>query len=175
MRVIRSNNSFIRGRNSHKVKYSGRCQVLAPLSTRVMSLAVLVPASASFAVHHFPASADSVVAQGPTTILSISKDSTNRPLLYRIIDFAYWLERWIADVIDLLLRSGFLFFNFSPAVLSLPLLVLGEKGSSTWWNIFRDSIRRSGPCTTKFAQWLATRPDLFPLFICENLQVRWIL
>jgi hypothetical protein len=56
-------------------------------------------------------------------------------------------------------------------LLALPLLAVGEKGSSTWWNILRDSIRRSGPCTTKFAQWLATRPDLFPLFICENLQV----
>ena len=39
-----------------------------------------------------------------------------------------------------------------------------------WWSIFKSSIKASGPCFTKLAQWVATRPDLFPGYICQELE-----
>ena len=27
----------------------------------------------------------------------------------------------------------------------------------------------TGPCLIKFAQWIATRPDIFPIFLCQEL------
>lgn len=82
-----------------------------------------------------------------------------------------WLEKKIKDLITIVLRAIYLFMAFSPAAVSSPLLLLcDEKCDKWWWKTLRDCVRRSGPCLTKFAQWIATRPDLFPLSLCQNLQ-----
>lgn len=60
---------------------------------------------------------------------------------------------------------------FSPAFYSSPLLLLSSPDLCIlWWSIFKGSIKRSGPCFTKLAQWVSTRPDLFPRFICQELE-----
>lgn len=74
----------------------------------------------------------------------------------------YWL---------LLTRWFTLLFTYSPAVVSSPVLLYGdEKAVQQWWDLFKQCILSSGPCSIKFAQWISTRPDLFPKEICQQFQ-----
>lgn len=41
--------------------------------------------------------------------------------------------------------------------------------SRAWWETFKSCIKRSGPCSIKFAQWISTRPDLIPIRCCRQL------
>jgi predicted unusual protein kinase regulating ubiquinone biosynthesis (AarF/ABC1/UbiB family) len=88
--------------------------------------------------------------------------------LFRLVR---WLEESISHLATLFFRSIYLLMAFSPATTTFPLLLIGsDEIEKWWWNILRDCVRRSGPCSTKFAQWIATRPDLFPLSLCKNLE-----
>lgn len=59
--------------------------------------------------------------------------------------------------------------TFSPFIMSTPLVWLLSGVSPCvnkwWWKGVVWAIRRSGPAAIKFAQWAASRPDIFP----ENL------
>jgi hypothetical protein len=83
-------------------------------------------------------------------------------------------------------RVVFLAAAFTPPVCACPLLFLPAsftcvavlicRGSHAhiisagvrsaahkwWWALLRTSVLHAGACTIKFAQWAATRPDLFP-------------
>jgi hypothetical protein len=147
-----------------------------PLNSRFIyrHLVVLTTAvagcSISFDQSHLVAYADHCpIEVGATSQnLPINRDLN---ILHELLAYLELFNRKLSNILVLLLRSIFLLINFTPAVAAAPLLIFGDESSSVWWNIMRNSIRRSGPCTTKFAQWLATRPDLFPLSLCENLQV----
>ena len=84
--------------------------------------------------------------------------------------------RWLCGLLEgaqIAYRASELMLNFAPAILTSPLLLLRDPASPQsrwWWSLLRESIRRSGPCNTKFSQWIATRPDLFPLVLCQQLQ-----
>lgn len=70
-------------------------------------------------------------------------------------------------------RSVQLAFIFSPLLIATPLLLWNSNTSSceaAWWETLKTSIKRAGPCFTKFAQWTATRPDLFPERLCKELE-----
>lgn len=69
----------------------------------------------------------------------------------------------------ILLRTLFISIVYTPPLLLSPLL-LHKDFSDAWWEIFRSAVRDSGPCLTKLAQWVATRPDVFPLSLCLRLQ-----
>ena len=86
------------------------------------------------------------------------------------------------------------------AFIPLKLLSFFQSSSPSealWWDIFRSGqviviqvlychllrsalvygvyahrycICMSGPCITKFCQWVSVRPDLFPLEVCRNLR-----
>ena len=74
-------------------------------------------------------------------------------------------------LIAIFLRSIFLMYSFTPAAIASPLLLIANNDVTTlWWGILRNCIRKSGPCCMKFSQWISTRPDLFPLFLCKNLE-----
>ena len=74
-------------------------------------------------------------------------------------------------LIAIFLRSIFLMYSFTPAAIASPLLLVADDDvTSWWWGILRNCIRKSGPCCMKFSQWISTRPDLFPLFLCKNLE-----
>ena len=53
----------------------------------------------------------------------------------------------------------------------MAFLTCGGDHRHWWWAILRDCIRRAGPCSTKMAQWIATRPDLFDLEAVHELSV----
>ena len=82
-----------------------------------------------------------------------------------------WLQKKIETLFSLVSRSLYLMLCFGPAAVTVPLLLLDSEGCRQWWwAVLRNCVRRSGPCSTKFAQWIATRPDLFPLSLCKNLE-----
>ena len=89
------------------------------------------------------------------------------------------LRRKIVAWIDMILRAIYLSLVFAPAAITLPIaLVSGidqedvndKTRGAWWWPLLRNCIKNSGPCTIKFSQWIATRPDLFPLALCRQLQ-----
>jgi len=79
----------------------------------------------------------------------------------------------------MLVRTGTLATIFVPVFSTLPIAMTfqysqfinaAENIDFWWWRALRMAIRASGPCTIKLAQWMATRPDLFPFCVCRNLQ-----
>ena len=90
----------------------------------------------------------------------------------------FWrrLRRKVRVWIEMMIRSIYLGFIFAPAAITLPLAALqgldnDNSGSGGWWwQWLRNCVRRSGPCTIKFSQWLSQRPDLFPLLLCNELR-----
>ena len=81
------------------------------------------------------------------------------------------LKKKVDILVSLILRSIYLMLAFGPALLTSGLLLSDSDDiKGWWWAFFRNSIRKSGPCSTKFAQWIATRPDLFPMLLCKNLE-----
>jgi len=74
------------------------------------------------------------------------------------------------DVVRILKRVLYLALCFSPVVACSPLLLLQTpEVTHWWWEAVRRGIWAAGPCLTKFAQWAATRPDIFPLHLCDQL------
>lgn len=74
------------------------------------------------------------------------------------------------DVVRILKRALYLALCFSPAVTCSPLLLMQTPElTHWWWETVRRGIWAAGPCLTKFAQWAATRPDIFPLHLCDQL------
>lgn len=86
------------------------------------------------------------------------------------------LSSWLREIFEglrIVQRSAYLACLFAPTILTSPVLLLAGPDSVLvrwWWKLVRVSICTSGPCNTKFSQWVATRPDLFPLVVCHQLQ-----
>ena len=103
-------------------------------------------------------------------------DDGRGPLEALLLAALRWLRggaRSLMEAVRILQRTGYLTCIFAPSVLTSPVLLLFEEQSPTikwWWSLLRDCIRWSGPCNIKFSQWIATRPDLFPLVMCQQLQ-----
>ncbi|KAL6769703.1 hypothetical protein ACKKBG_A32035 [Auxenochlorella protothecoides x Auxenochlorella symbiontica] len=66
-------------------------------------------------------------------------------------------------------RAAFLGLLFLPALLSSPALWCGEAARSAWLRLACGTLARSGPAFIKWAQWAATRPDIFPADACAAL------
>lgn len=85
-----------------------------------------------------------------------------------------WLE-WFSNlwnkivwVSSLAFRSLELLTIYSPTFLTSPILLVNSSYyTDLWWRAFKYSISIAGPCHIKFAQWVATRPDLFPDYVCK--------
>jgi predicted unusual protein kinase regulating ubiquinone biosynthesis (AarF/ABC1/UbiB family) len=79
--------------------------------------------------------------------------------------------KWVVDFIKLLARLGLLGLYFTPAAVASPVLLTGSDAlKAGWWELIRCAIFASGPCLTKFAQWAATRPDIFNPKFCKELE-----
>lgn len=89
----------------------------------------------------------------------------------KITELLSWVRMTMNNLRAVVFRFIYLVFSFSPAVLTSPILLLDScEFKKWWWVVLRNCIRQSGPCFTKFAQWISTRPDLFPLSVCKNLE-----
>jgi hypothetical protein len=124
-------------------------------------------ADANFDDHH-----EEVTRPYAQKVESIITNQRSNSLLMKLVKLLRWLQKKIDNFITLVSRSMYLLLAFSPATLSAPLLLIaGDEFKRWWWSLLRNCIRTSGPCSTKLAQWIATRPDLFPLVLCKNLEV----
>lgn len=80
---------------------------------------------------------------------------------------------FLRDLLEMSFRLGSIFLLFSPSLFSWPIvhLIRSDFIYNKWWDILRSSIRLAGPCLSKFAQWISTRPDLFPYRVCKELEI----
>jgi aarF domain-containing kinase len=79
--------------------------------------------------------------------------------------------RYLRDLFRSLWRGAQLTLIFSPAMLSAPLLLFSDEAKhATWWKLFKSCVRTAGACFTKLAQWISTRPDLFPARVCREFE-----
>jgi aarF domain-containing kinase len=60
------------------------------------------------------------------------------------------------------LRFGWIMFKMLPGVVFAPLALFSKDVSRIWWNYTAWVLVSSGPTAIKFAQWVGTRPDIFP-------------
>lgn len=61
-----------------------------------------------------------------------------------------------------ILRASWIFFKLVPGLVTLPLAVFSSGVCRYWWKYVIWVLGTSGPTAIKFAQWMGTRPDLFP-------------
>jgi len=97
-------------------------------------------------------------------------ESTLSWLRNKVSDGVIYLLDKAGRLIKVILRGGVLSILFFPSAITSPVAIL-QTDPEWWWDLLRSAIRSSGPCFIKLSQWIATRPDLFPLYVCTHLQV----
>ncbi|XP_020590253.1 uncharacterized aarF domain-containing protein kinase 2-like [Phalaenopsis equestris] len=76
----------------------------------------------------------------------------------------------VLECFILLLRAAYLAILFSPIILMAPLAdSLGIQYRKIWLYLVHRTLERAGPAFIKWGQWAATRPDLFPGDLCNEL------
>ena len=61
-----------------------------------------------------------------------------------------------------LIRTGWIFLKLLPCAFTFPVAMVSERARCYWWKYALWVLATSGPTAIKFAQWVGTRPDLFP-------------
>lgn len=110
--------------------------------------------------------AQSVLAESNTmqTVNSCYSLASNN---YNILISFIWA---IMEKLMLLLRILYLMSLFAPAVAMAPFVdAFGGNYRKLWIHILHCSLERAGPAFIKWGQWAATRPDLFPKDICDQM------
>ncbi|XAR66378.1 Cadmium-transporting ATPase [Bertholletia excelsa] len=70
----------------------------------------------------------------------------------------------------LLLRALYLAVLFSPCMVMAPFAdSFGPRFRKVWLQVVHRTLERAGPAFIKWGQWAATRPDLFPRDLCNEL------
>ena len=68
-------------------------------------------------------------------------------------------------------RFFHLSFTFLPAIILSPLLFINQEWADWWISVqLKNALERAGPAFIKYAQWAATRPDLFSRDVCSAFQ-----
>lgn len=116
-----------------------------------------------------------ILACSPT---SLSQDE--KGLLSR---FVRWCKEWIEAVWEALqvsVRVSEIGLRLSPLLILSPAAYLASKlqqhqsGNSNVmsdmaWNYFIHAVQGLGPGYVKLCQWISTRRDIFPVFVCDRL------
>ncbi|KAL8512019.1 hypothetical protein ACS0TY_018469 [Phlomoides rotata] len=76
----------------------------------------------------------------------------------------------IFESIFLLLRALYLGILFTPSIVMAPFAdSFGPEFRKLWLQVVHQTLERAGPAFIKWGQWAATRPDLFPRDLCNEL------
>lgn len=86
--------------------------------------------------------------------------STSKPLNLSIV--APGQHTMLYRIFRALFRTGWILIKLFPCTLTLPVALLSERSRAYWWKYVLWALATSGPTAIKFAQWVGTRPDLFP-------------
>ncbi|XP_027908719.1 probable serine/threonine-protein kinase abkC isoform X1 [Vigna unguiculata] len=74
------------------------------------------------------------------------------------------------EVFILFLRAVYLVILFSPCIAMAPFVdSFGTQFRKTWIHVVRVTLEKAGSAFIKWGQWAATRPDLFPRDLCDEL------
>ncbi|KAL2640447.1 hypothetical protein AAZV13_06G228200 [Glycine max] len=74
------------------------------------------------------------------------------------------------EIFILFLRAAYLVILFCPCIAMAPLVgFFGTQFRKTWIHVVRVTLEKAGPAFIKWGQWAATRPDLFPRDLCDEL------
>ena len=74
------------------------------------------------------------------------------------------------SILRLTLRAMRLSFNFFPCISTAWLAFLSPTfRSKCWFKLVSSGLSRSGPAFIKWGQWSSTRPDMFPVELCDAL------
>ncbi|GAV74441.1 ABC1 domain-containing protein [Cephalotus follicularis] len=77
---------------------------------------------------------------------------------------------FILDGLILFLRAIYLAILFSPCIAMAPFVdTFGDEFRKKWLQIVHLTLEKAGPAFIKWGQWAATRPDLFPRDLCDEL------
>lgn len=77
---------------------------------------------------------------------------------------------FLLEGLILFLRAIYLAFLFSPSIVMAPLAdFFGTEYRKAWVQTVRVTLEKAGPAFIKWGQWAATRPDLFPIDLCNEL------
>lgn len=86
-----------------------------------------------------------------------------------LVDAESFRQRFMRRV-RMFLRACALVVIWSPALLLLPCAYF-ERTWPMYVDVAASCFRRSGPVAMKLAQWVASRPDVFPQLVCDRLAV----
>lgn len=87
------------------------------------------------------------------------------------------LYRTIQDAIFIAVRGSEVLLRLSPLIVLTPASLfsfhyLSSSRLNEWtWDYVRSTITSLGPCFVKLAQWVATRRDIFPPHLCNQLSI----
>lgn len=86
------------------------------------------------------------------------------------------LVQWGRAVMKDVTRNAALVFHvmrivllFAPLIATAPLAFYWDRGRSAWMENLRQTMEVAGPAFIKWAQWAATRKDMFPPDMCREL------
>jgi aarF domain-containing kinase len=87
-----------------------------------------------------------------------------------------WFQRWWAKIWNLTLvaaRTTEVGIRLSPLLILSPVAALSGSSFLTdvTWQYLVSAVQGIGPVAVKFAQWIATRRDVFPPVLCDRLGV----
>jgi aarF domain-containing kinase len=86
------------------------------------------------------------------------------------------LMQWVRAVVLDVTQNAALVFHvfrivllFTPLIVTAPLVFYWDVGRRGWMESLRQTMEAAGPAFIKWAQWAATRKDMFPPDMCNEL------
>ncbi|KAK6946784.1 ABC1 atypical kinase-like domain [Dillenia turbinata] len=96
-------------------------------------------------------------------------------LYMNVQDGQIYLTSLILSVLEgmiLILRVIYLAILFSPSIFMAPFAdSFGDEFRKSWLHVVHRTLENAGPAFIKWGQWAATRPDLFPRDLCNELAI----
>lgn len=98
---------------------------------------------------------------------------TGNTLYMHAQDGHVYLTSFVFSLLEgfiLFFRAIYLAILFSPCIAMAPFAdILGIQFRQTWLRVVHLTLEKAGPAFIKWGQWAATRPDLFPRDLCNEL------
>ncbi|KAH9310674.1 hypothetical protein KI387_025709 [Taxus chinensis] len=93
--------------------------------------------------------------------------NSQAPNRHGVIITSFWS---LVEGIVLVLRALYLLTLFSPAIILAPFAdIFGGRYRQLWLQLVHRTLEKGGAAFIKWGQWAATRPDLFPRDLCNEL------
>ncbi|XP_062087364.1 uncharacterized protein LOC133794177 [Humulus lupulus] len=112
------------------------------------------------------------VAWAERSFVEVEHPSKNSLYMHAQDGHAYITSLLLAilEGVILFIRALYLSILFTPSIMMAPFAdSLGVQFRKTWLQVVHRTLEKAGPAFIKWGQWAATRPDLFPRDLCNQL------